>query len=62
MVNLVAGKTIETQLSNPDPTDMNYTPNYRNANVLGMNFLREFKEFNIRGYFKNKVISLELIA
>jgi hypothetical protein len=58
MVNLVAGKTIETRLSNPDPTETDGAPNYRNANVLGMNFLREFKVFNIRGDFNNRKVFL----
>lgn len=62
MENMIGGVRVRTHLSNPNPGEKNPTHNYHNVNLLGMNFLREFKEFKIIGGFKDKVAFLELVA
>lgn len=58
---MIAGKLMQTYLSNPDPTSTNANNHYHNANILGMDFLRKFKGFKIGGILESQRVFLELI-
>ena len=57
----IGAQTVSVHRSDPNPGEENPTQNYRNVNLLGMNFLRKYKEAKIECDFDNWDATLELI-
>lgn len=56
----IGGKLIHIHLSNPNPTDPNPSHAFHNVNLLGMDFLTKYEEFNINVKRNSEEFNLRL--